>query len=347
MGEWTATRITNLFRRNGSMYYARIKIGGVGYRRSLKTTKLDIARIKLPAIIIDIKEAAAGEVVVDKSLDTLGGCIASWVQHQQQRPDIKDSTRNYWIRCGKILSQTLPCDGLPAMVGDSVLREWWAATATRFHSTYANNLLSSLIAVIELQVESGYRKENPARKLKRVKAIQKVRRMPSPEEFAALIADVRAQNKRFSLESADFMEWVAYSGMRPSELVEMLWQDVGTDRLIVRGGATGTKNRKERVIPVMGALRGIIQRRRQDAGPVFHIKTPRIALRNACDRLGIAHLRVYDLRHFFATSCIESGVNFAQTGLWLGHSDGGVLCARVYGHVRDAAGMEEAKKVQF
>ena len=98
MGEWTATRITNLFRRNGSMYYARIKIGGVGYRRSLKTTKLDIARIKLPAIIIDIKEAAAGEVVVDKSLDTLGGCIASWVQHQQQRPDIKDSTRDYWMQ---------------------------------------------------------------------------------------------------------------------------------------------------------------------------------------------------------------------------------------------------------
>ena len=347
MGEFTATRITYLFRRNGSMYYARIKIGGVGYKRSLKTTKLDIARVKLPVVISEIKSAAAGEVVADKSLNTLGGCIASWVEHQRQRPDIKDSTRDYWIRCGEILSQTLPCKQLPAMVGDSVLREWWAATATRFHTTYANNLLTALIAVIDLQVDAGFRKVNPARKLKRVKAIQAIRRMPSPEEFAALIADVRAQNKRFSLESADFMEWVAYSGMRPSELIEMSWQDVGTDRLIVRGGATGTKNRKERIVPLMEALRGIVERRRQDTGPVFHIKTPRIALRNACDRLGMAHLRVYDLRHFFATSCIQSGVHFAHVGKWLGHSDGGALCARVYGHVRDAAGMEEAKKVEF
>ena len=347
MGQWSATRITNLLRRNGTVYYARIKIDGVSYRRSLKTTKLDVARVKLPVVISEIKSAAAGGVVVNKSLNTLGGCIESWVQHQQQRPDIKDSTRDYWCRCGEILSQTLPCDGLPAMVGESVLREWWSATATRFHTTYANNLLSALVAVMELQVEAGYRKQNPARKLKRVKAIQEIRRMPSPEEFAALITDVRSQNKRFSLESADFMEWVAYSGMRPSELIEMSWPDVGTDRLIVRGGATGSKNRKERIIPLMEALRGIVERRRQDAGPVFHIKTPRIALRNACDRLGIAHLRVYDLRHFFATSCIQSGVHFAHVGKWLGHSDGGVLCARVYGHVRDAAGMEEAKKVQF
>ncbi|MEG2971742.1 MAG: tyrosine-type recombinase/integrase, partial [Akkermansia sp.] len=42
---------------------------------------------------------------------------------------------------------------------------------------------------------------------------------------------------------------------------------------------------------------------------VFVVQNPRKALSNACIRLGIAHVRVHDLRHFFATSCIESGID--------------------------------------
>ena len=50
-------------------------------------------------------------------------------------------------------------------------------------------------------------------------------------------------------------------------------------------------------------------------------------------RLGIDHLRVHDLRHLFATRSIESGVDLPTLASWLGHKDGGVLCAQICGHL--------------
>jgi integrase len=348
MGEWSSTRITNMRRRVASgVYYAQIKIAGKTIRKSLETKKLEIARVKLPLVIRDLKEDEDKPSEHITGLDTLGGCIDSWLNQQLQRPDIKESTKDYWKRCSMIMRKTLPCDSPPAMSGEIVIRTWWEKIAKTYHTTFVNNLLSSLVAVLELQINAGYRKTNPAKNLKRVKAVEKIKRMPSPEDFSMLINHVRLQKKRHSNESADFMEWIAYCGMRPSEVMELNWEDVGVDRITVRGGESGTKNRRERMIPIIEALEPIIRKKRQPGGKVFYIKTPRIALRNACKRLEIDHMRVYDLRHLFATRCIESGVDFATVGKWLGHSDGGSLAARVYGHVRDEHGLQLAKKVKF
>lgn len=38
-------------------------------------------------------------------------------------------------------------------------------------------------------------------------------------------------------------------------------------------------------------------------------------------------------RHIFATRCIESSVGLPTLAAWLGHKDGGFLCAQVYGHL--------------
>lgn len=54
-----------------------------------------------------------------------------------------------------------------------------------------------------------------------------------------------------------------------------------------------------------------------------------------------------DLRHLFATRCIESGVDIPTVSRWLGHKDGGALAMKVYGHLRDHHSVEMAKKVRF
>jgi len=40
----------------------------------------------------------------------------------------------------------------------------------------------------------------------------------------------------------------------------------------------------------------------------------------------------HDLRHLFATRCIEAGVTFRPGIALAGHKDGGALAMRVYGH---------------
>lgn len=60
-----------------------------------------------------------------------------------------------------------------------------------------------------------------------------------------------------------------------------------------------------------------------------------------------AKLTHHDLRHLFATRCIESGVDIPTVARWLGHKDGGALAMKVDGHLRNQHSQEMAKKVRF
>jgi integrase len=55
----------------------------------------------------------------------------------------------------------------------------------------------------------------------------------------------------------------------------------------------------------------------------------------------------HDLRHLFATRCIESGVDIPTVSRWLGHRDGGNLAMKTYGHLRQEHSQAMAKLVTF
>ena len=64
-------------------------------------------------------------------------------------------------------------------------------------------------------------------------------------------------------------------------------------------------------------------------------------------KLGIARFTHHDLRHLFATRCIETGVDIPTVSRWLGHKDGGALAMKVYGHLRNQHSTSMAQKVVF
>ena len=78
---------------------------------------------------------------------------------------------------------------------------------------------------------------------------------------------------------------------------------------------------------------------------MFTLASPRQALDGACRRLGLPHLRVHDLRHFFASLCLSSGIDVATVARWLGHSDGGALLLRTYAHLLDDHSLASARKI--
>jgi len=49
----------------------------------------------------------------------------------------------------------------------------------------------------------------------------------------------------------------------------------------------------------------------------------------------------------WVVGCIEAGVDIPTVSRWLGHQDGGVLCMKTYGHLRDEHSQNEAQKVSF
>jgi hypothetical protein len=80
---------------------------------------------------------------------------------------------------------------------------------------------------------------------------------------------------------------------------------------------------------------------------VMRISECQKSLDTACKKLGIARLTHHDLRHLFATRCIESGVDIPTVSRWLGHKDGGALAMKTYGHLRDEHSTKMAQKVVF
>jgi integrase len=70
-------------------------------------------------------------------------------------------------------------------------------------------------------------------------------------------------------------------------------------------------------------------------------------MRRAAKIIGIQHISHHDLRHLFATRCIESGVDIPTVARWLGHKDGGALAMKTYGHLRNEHSLAMAQKVTF
>lgn len=80
---------------------------------------------------------------------------------------------------------------------------------------------------------------------------------------------------------------------------------------------------------------------------VFLVGECQKSMDRAAKRVGMDRITHHDLRHLFATICIESGVDVPTVSRWLGHKDGGALAMKTYGHLRDEHSVSAARKVSF
>ena len=144
--------------------------------------------------------------------------------------------------------------------------------------------------------------------------------------------------------------FLCYSGVRIGEARAIRWQDVEDDEIKVRGTKSDTSFRTVPVIPQMKELLEEMRNLRPPESPdetVLAVKTIGKSLKTACGQLGLPPLTHQDLRHYFATKAIQSGVDVPTVAKWLGHNDGGVLAMRTYGNVVDEHQRSQAKKVRF
>jgi integrase len=98
------------------------------------------------------------------------------------------------------------------------------------------------------------------------------------------------------------------------------------------------------------ALQSLLLRLNAERNPassdsISFVHDAKKCLATACRKLGYPHFTHHDFRHFFATTCIESGVDIPTVSRWLGHKDGGALAMRVYGHLRQEHSLTVVKRV--
>jgi integrase len=355
---WERTRLQNLIRHKSGRYYARAFAGGKEVWKSLKTSHFSVAQAKLAEFLKEYRgRVSNGNGEVSAKM-TFGDAAAIHLHNLDDNVRIKPRTRHYWRQRLAALQKSWPD------LNETEVRKITQADCKKWANTYAktasptnyNNTAALLRHVLNVAIEAGVIYSNSAAGLKRAAIRGKEIALPSIDKFNALIDEMRAGHSRDSINCAGFAAGLAFTGCRLGEAREIAWRDVDFDagEIVVRGDAnTGTKNWELRRVPLIPDARGLFQQMRSERpgepldAKVFRVGECQKALDRACKKVGTDRITHHDLRHLFATRCIESSVDIPTVSRWLGHKDGGALAMKTYGHLRREHSIAQAQRVSF
>lgn len=358
--KWQKTPVANLVRNAVSeIYYARVRMGGKLIWKTLKTDRLSVAKLRLGDFLkeenhrVEVIQAATRGKMIFTDAVTIYRRRLNDAQHLKPGAKIyREKTINALLKSWPDLGAT---DVRRISMSDCL--RWASGFAKNYSPTVFNNTVGTLRQIFEIAIDSGARFGNPADKIKKVKVRQKMLKLPEHDQFPALVTTVRAAGGGFSKNCGDLIEFLAYSGARKSEAARVFGSDCdfANGKILVKGDPeTGTKNWESRMVPMIPDMRRLLERIRSEKtknqwlnNPVVGVRECQKAIDTACKKLGIARFTHHDLRHLFATRCIESGVDIPTVSRWLGHKDGGALAMKTYGHLRDLHSTTMAQKVRF
>jgi integrase len=355
---WERTRLQNLVRHKSGRYYARAFAGGKEVWKSLKTSHFSVAEARLAEFLREHRERVSNGNGEGSAKMIFGEAAAIHLRNLDDNPGIKPTTRKYWRECLAALQKSWA--GLNETevrkITQADCKKWASAYAKKASPTRYNNTVSVLRHVLNVAVESSVVYSNAAAVVKRAAVRGKDIALPTIEKFNALISEMRAGHSRDSMNCADFAAGLAFTGCRVGEAREIAWRDVDFDagEVVVRGDAkTGTKNWELRRVPLIPDARALFQRMRSERlgepldAKVFRVGECQKSLNRATQKVGTDRITHHDLRHLFATRCIESGVDIPTVSRWLGHKDGGALAMKTYGHLRREHSIAQAQRVSF
>lgn len=177
---------------------------------------------------------------------------------------------------------------------------------------------------------------NPMINLDSIKHRQRKGRALNAVERAKLLEKVQQPTLRL------LFEFYIYSGCRRSEALSLTWDDIDFvgKKIIIPGTKTEAS---ERVLPMSKPLLEIMKKLSHTAttNKVFNYSPDYVSkqFKKYCPK----H-KLHDLRHTFATICLESGVSIRVVQKWLGHTSIDTT-ARIYTHVIDEFQRREADKI--
>jgi integrase len=357
--DWQKTPYANLVRyKSSGIYFARMRVRGKLIRRSLKTTQVSVAKLRLADLERQERQRAENQAAVADGTMTFEAALAIYKQRLAGDASLKQRSKDYREERIAALLKSWPnlagTDTRKISKNDCLT---WAGTYSRdVAPSNFNNTVGTLRLILDIAVEAGARYDNPARFIKRMRVMPKKLRLPSHNEFLALVAAIETNDGGYNHRCSSLVRFLAFGGFRKSEAARVTWADCDFNKgeIIVRGDPeTGTKNWTVRHVPMIPEMRQLLialrQKRVEEPATacVMQVGACQGAITSACKKLAIVRFTHHDLRHLFATRCIESGVDIPTVSRWLGHKDGGALAMKVYGHLRDQHSATMAQRVSF
>jgi integrase len=267
----------------------------------------------------------------------------------------KPATRTYYRSSLRMVQRIWT--GLPETPVQSITpracRRWFEVRSRMVVASRANAELSMLKGVLDLAQRERLIAVNPAASIAGHKFEQGLGPyIPTPAQFTKLVLIARHRSQRRTLES---LLLFAYSGLRRHEAAGLTWNDIDFKRgnFIVTTLQPGTSERRIRYIPLFPNLRRHLlwirshrpQAKREDR--VLPSKAHKNYFSKACRNARIPQLTSTTLRHFFAVTALQAGVDYPLLSQWLGHKDGGLRLLKMYGRYRQQDPKQMAAHMTF
>ena len=342
-------KIRGLWKR-GTRYYAQMRMD-IGADQT-KPKRIPLDAKTLDEAIAELEktrtENRAGKLALPKRQPTFAEFADEYLGsaiHAQKRPSTRRAERvilGYWkthlgdLRLGKIT---------PVMVKSYRERRLSQGVTART----VNIETVTFYAVLKFAVDRGV--------IQSFSRVKQLRQKPPPKRQLLAPDDVERLLRHCTpdaTKNADllkfYLRFLALTGAREKEALRIRWTDVDPERRLVTIGAdAASKSGHHRTVnftPELALLmREMSATRPPDSSFLFpspqrgskdiSAHSLRESFKLVRSKAKMPWVGFHEFRHFFASQCVMADVDFMTIASWLGHSDGGVLVGKVYGHLAD------------
>lgn len=345
--------------KRGSLYYVQATVlDPQTGRKAVRRLPLPNARTEPQArkIAEAIKiKAVAGDIYRKKGSPMLSDYIPHYLEQCHKSEHTKANEKIYlemWLEwLGDIrLSNISPAQVLAYRT--QALKPVDGKSISKRTVNVRVNALKSLLKLAKLE---GKIQKLPTEGITQLKHQYKPKALLTPEQMDEIISKAETFCPRSGKQFSDYVKLCAYSGGREQEVLNLQWSCIHFDRELIEFRHR-TKFDKVRSVNFNPRLREHLQdmfSRKTDSPWLFpsprsegNITTFKKTQEKVEAKTGL-DFSDHSFRHYFASMCVMSNIDFMSIAKWLGHSDGGILVAKTYGHLNNAHLIDAAKKVSF
>ena len=337
--------------------HGKERVAGTFSEKEAKMAKarLEVGRQELEALpemrVADpVRRVAKGESVSQASGMTCDSYVDEFIASREAQGRARSTIINYRSQLKSFKKSFVDTD----------LCDVDRLTARQWADTQPFSTVKLVRSVFYHAIDDGILSTNPFAKLG-LRPNRRIGLALREEEVYELAETALDEHPSFP-QFASLLKFAAFTGLRLGEICALKWANVDLERdeILVRdnlvlGEEKRPKNDKiRRVIlppPAKTALKEIPRRvdsnyvfvnqsgGRLSKGSINHYwRTTRAAFGK--QRINVFH----ELRHTAATMLLERGVSHFDVSVQLGHTDGGALVMRTYGHPSHDAARERLKR---
>lgn len=326
--------------QTNKVYYAVVRRAGKLIRKSLEVTQLEVAKRKLRDYLNELESIApdATKVRFDEYMkEFLGGKTGAFKTLERYRHMVA-LVESSWPGGAHQLLRAVDLNQCTQWLSR------WNGKVAQYNLARQWLLSFFDFAVANRKIQRSPIDKRLLRPLRRPKVI---RNAPTPEEFDAIIDEVRSQ--RFTdhaNDTADVLEFMGRAGVGQAETKGLRWERVDFQSGSIQLFRVKTQTAYK--IPIYPKLRPLLEGLKEKSSPVnpsapvFKICDPKKALASACVRLKLPNFSPRSLRRMFIIEALNRGVPVKTISKWQGHQDGGVLILKTYSETIDQKAHQEA-----